>query len=124
MAMLFDPAVRETGVLVYDRADPASVPEILGGDVMATDIGVDKLVRWVVYSRGDSRDGGSQFSLAMHIIPAGEEHIFAGPALLAGKRGGNDRDLDLDLLWPCFEFRWLGGADVGATFRLGQNYVG
>jgi hypothetical protein len=121
--MLFDPAVRETGVIVYDRADPASVPEILGGDVVATEIRVDTLVRWVVYSRVDGRDDGCQFSLAMRIIPAGEEHIFAGPALLAGKRGGNDRDFDLDLLWPCFEFRWLGGPDVGGTFRLGQKHV-
>jgi hypothetical protein len=119
--MLFDPAVRETSLIVYDRADPASVPDILGGGVMAAEIHVDKLVRWVVYSRTDGWDGVCHFSIAMRVIPAGEEHIFAGPALLAGKRGRNDRDLDLDLLWPCFEFRWLAGADVGEAFRLGQQ---
>lgn len=121
-AMLFDPSTREAGPTVYDRADPVALSGLLGGAVTATEIRVDNVVRWVVYSKADTLNRECDVGVAMRIIPAREDRVFAGRTLLAGRRGPNDRDIDLDLLWPCFEFRWLRAGDSSEAFRLGRNY--
>ena len=97
-AMLFDPVARETGVTVYDRANPDTLQTILGGHVMTTPIYIDSVVRWVVHSRADGGDGGCQYGIAMRIILAGEDQIFYGSALLAGKRVATN----MTSIWICF----------------------
>jgi hypothetical protein len=123
-AMLFDPVRRETSVTTYDRTDPETMQTVLGGSAVGTEIRVQGFVRWVVYSRATSESEPRRAGIAIRTIPMDEELLFEGASLLVSKRGLYEYSVDLDLLWPTFEFRWIGGEDAGEAFRLGQQHVG
>jgi hypothetical protein len=118
-AMLFDPVERATHQIIYDRTDRSSVDGALGGAVLATPICVAGLARWTAYARaGPAASAG----LGLRVIPDGTESIFAGPVLLVSKRGLYEYDVDLDLLWPTFDFWWTAENDQ-TKFKLGRPYV-
>lgn len=122
--MLLDPIRREASVVTYDRTNPETLRAVLGGSAAGTEIRIQGLVRWIVYSRVRTDSEPLRGGVAVRTIPTGEEIIFEGACLLVSKRGLYEYSVDLDLLWPTFEFRWIDAECPTETFRLGQQYVG
>lgn len=122
--MLLDPVRRETSLVTYDRTNHETVRGALGGSAVGTEIRIQGFVRWIVYSRVRTDSDLLREGVAIRTILTGEELIFEGICLLVSKRGLYEYSVDLDLLWPTFEFRWIDGECTTQTFRLGQQYVG
>lgn len=121
---MLDPVRRETSLVTYDRTNPATARAWLGGNAAGTEIRIKGFVRWVVYSRVRTDTDPLRGGVAIRTISTGEELMFEGICLLVSKRGLYEYSVDLDLLWPTFEFRWIDGECTTETFRLGQRYVG
>ena len=117
-AMLFDPVAQSTHQITYDRTDRRTVEAALGGTVLATPIIVTGLARWTVYVR---EQASASAGFGLRVIPDGTEYIFAGPVVLVSNRGLYEYDVDLDLLWPTFDFWWSVDGDR-SNFKLGHRY--
>jgi hypothetical protein len=118
-AMLFDPVEQATQQIIYDRTDRSTVEGVLGGAVLATPIFVTGLARWTAYARAEPE---ALAGLGLRVIPDGREYILAGAVVLVSKRGLYEYDVDLDLLWPTFDFWWTAENDQ-TKFKLGRPHV-
>lgn len=119
-ALLFDPVAREAKPITYDRADPRRFVDLLGEGAVRTPIEVQGAVRWFVYSAAAST---VLSGLGIRLSGRDTEMLFTGVVVLVGNRGRFERGVDFDLLWPTFEFRWIGESEH-PPFKLGRAYNG
>lgn len=94
--------------------------DLLGEGAVRTPIEVQGAVRWFVYSAASA---SALPGIAIRVTGGEAEMGFAGTAVLVGNRGRFERGVDFDLLWPTFEFRWIGTGDH-TPFKLGPTYGG